>query len=109
VGIVVGYGKLQHVQSKPCEPSTEPIEDYPPPLEQHVQLVQITKATKEFSKYLFKNQLSKEQPYSQENSRMSFVLVGVTDVGQEFHLVLKMLLLLKGLVLTLGLLTNGFI
>jgi hypothetical protein len=75
------------VQSQPCEPSTKPIGDCPPPLEQHVQLVQITKATEEYGEYLFKNQLPEEQPYSQENSRTSFVLVGVIDVEQEFHLV----------------------
>jgi hypothetical protein len=97
------------VQPQPCEPSTKPIEDYQPPLEQYAQLVQITKAAKEHGEYLFKNQLSEEQPYSKENLRMSFVLVGVTDVGQEFHLVLEMLLLPRGLVLTSGLLTNGLI
>jgi len=92
-----------------CEPFIEPIEDYPPPLEQHVQLVQITQATEEHREYLFKNQLSEEQPYSQEKSRTSFVLVGVTNVGQEFHLVPKMLLLLKGHDFRSGLLTNGLI
>jgi hypothetical protein len=35
--------------------------------------------------------------------------VGVFDVGEKFHLVLKMLLLLRGYNLTLGLLPNGFI
>jgi carboxylesterase type B len=39
LGIVIRYGKLRYVQPQPCEPSTEPVEDYPPPLEQHVQLV----------------------------------------------------------------------
>jgi hypothetical protein len=54
---------------------------------------EITKAIEEHGKYLFKNQLLEKQQYFQENSRMSFVLVGVIDVGQEFNLVPEMLLL----------------
>jgi hypothetical protein len=60
VGIIVRYGKLQNVQPQPCEPSTKPIGDCPPPLEQQIQLVQITKATEEHGEYLFKNQLLEE-------------------------------------------------
>jgi len=39
----------------------------------------------------------------------SLIKSSLIDVGQEFHLVPKMLLLPRGLVLTLGLLTNGLI
>jgi hypothetical protein len=97
----------QQVQPQPCEPSTESIEDHSPPLQQHIQFVQITKEAEEHGEYLFKNQSSEEPPYSKVNSRTSFVLVGVTDVGQESHLVPEGLLLPRGLVLLLGLPTNG--
>jgi hypothetical protein len=71
--------------------------------------MQITKAIIEHGKYLFKNRLPEEQPCFQENSRTSFVLVMVPDIGQEFHLVPEMLLLQRGSYLTLGSLTNRLI
>jgi len=76
--------------SVPLESVTEPMVDYPPPLEQHVQWMQIIKAMVELGNYLFENQLPEEQPCFQENSRTSFVLEGVPDVGQDFHLVPKL-------------------
>jgi hypothetical protein len=84
------YGKLQHVQPQPREPSTKPIEACPPLLEQHVQLMHITKVIEENGKYLFKNQLLEEEQCFQENSRTIFVLEGVPGVRQDFHLVLEM-------------------
>lgn len=71
--------------------------------------MQITEAIKEHGKYLLKNQLPEEQPCFQENSRMSFMLVGVLDVGQDFHLVPERLLLPRGSNLTSRLLPNGLI
>jgi hypothetical protein len=91
------------------EPVTEPKVDYPPPLEQHVQWMQITKAMVELGNYLFENQLPEEQPCFQENSRTSFVLEGVPDVGQDFHLVPKLPLLPRGPDLTSELWPNRLI
>jgi hypothetical protein len=62
----------------------------------------------EHGKYLFKNQLPEEQPYFQENLRMSFVLVVVTNVGQYF-IVFPRGSYYRELVLTSGLLTNRLI
>jgi hypothetical protein len=93
----------------PLEQATKPMDDCPPPLEQHVQWKQITKAMEELGNYLFKNQLLEEQPCFQENSRTSFVLEGVPDVGQDFHLVPKMPLLPRGSNLTLELWPNELI
>jgi hypothetical protein len=99
----------QHVQLQTCEPSTEPIEDHPPPLQQDVQLVQITKAKEENEEYVINNQPPKEPPFIKVNLSTSFVLVGVTELGQECHHVFEGLLLSKGLILLSGLLTNGLI
>jgi hypothetical protein len=86
-----------------------PREGCPPSREQHIQWMQITKVMEALGNYLFKNQLPEEQPYFQENSRTSFVLEGVPDVGQDFHLVPEIPLLLRGSDVTLELWPNRLI
>jgi hypothetical protein len=77
------------------DPSTEPIEECPP-FREHVQWIQIAKVMETLGNYLLENQLSEEQPCCQENSRTSFMLEGVPDVRQDFHLVPEMPLLPRG-------------
>jgi hypothetical protein len=103
VGTVGRYGESC---APPHDQATRTIERCPPSREQHVRWMQITKVMEALGNYLFKNQLSEEQPYFQENSRTSFVLERVSDVGQDFHLVLEIPLLPRGSDVTLELWSN---